>query len=98
MTQTSRAEQTAIVNTGKATIAAEHQNQAALANAIVKSMSMVMQAVKQESVDTMQMIQKTDASVNFAGAQIKVVAQDVNAMAKQLQAKAKLAKLTNPKK
>ena len=98
MTQTSRAEQTAIVNTGKATIAAEHQNQAALANAIVKSIAVVVQAVKQESVDTMQMIQKTDASVNFAGAEIKIVAQDVNAMAKQLQAKAKLAKLTNPKK
>jgi TP901 family phage tail tape measure protein len=98
VTQASKVESNVMMTVGKEVVVGEHQSQAALAAAIVKSMSMVVQAIHVEEAATRQVIQKTDASMSFAGAQIKVVAQDVNAMAKQLAAKAKLAKLTSPKK
>jgi hypothetical protein len=70
-----------------------------LAMVITKTLAReIVTAIAHDTADTVKAIQRNDNSMSFAGAQFKIVAQDVNSMAKQLQAKAKLAKLTNPKK
>ena len=67
-----------------------------LAQVITKSFAMIMPALKVEENLLQQLVQKTENTTSFAGAQIKVEAADVNAMLKQLQAAAKLKRLTSP--
>lgn len=84
---------------GKELSSGAAHNEAMLATVITKILAKeITMAMHQEASETRAVIQRTDASVSFAGAQIKVVASDANKMAKELAAKAKLAKLTSPVK